>query len=181
KLRRLIRSRFLAFRRFSQKAVDEGSEAFWQTDSKLDLDWHVQDARLAKKSNKLALEQFASALASTPLDHSRPLWQFHLVPDYQGGSVLVSRIHHCYADGLALVQVMLSLTDAAPKPQRRAELEKVWKPNDHGSVFERLLHPARKGLAKAIEFGGKALEKGGAMMRDPAVAAAIAKESGEIT
>ena len=28
---------------------------------------------------------------------------------------LVARIHHCYADGMALVQVMLSMTDTAPQ------------------------------------------------------------------
>jgi len=95
--------------------------------------------------------------------------------------VLISRIQHCYADGLALVQVMLSLTDAAPNPEKRKELTKVWQPKDQGSVFERLLQPARAGLAKAIEFGSKALDKGGELMRDPALAAAIAKEGGEIT
>ena len=32
---------------------------------------------------------------------------------YDGGSALVARIHHSYADGIALVQVLLSLTDTA--------------------------------------------------------------------
>ena len=44
---------------------------------------------------------------------SRPMWQFHLVDNYEGGSALIARIHHCYADGIALVRVMLSMTDAA--------------------------------------------------------------------
>ena len=50
---------------------------------------------------------------ATPLPPARPLWQFHLVERYDGGSALVVRIHHCYADGIALVRVMLSMTDAA--------------------------------------------------------------------
>ena len=57
--------------------------------------------------------RWSARLASTPLDPARPLWQFHLVDNYAGGSALVVRIHHCYADGIALVQVMLSMTDAA--------------------------------------------------------------------
>jgi WS/DGAT/MGAT family acyltransferase len=189
KLRRLIESRFLAFRRFRQKAVDTPSGAFWQTDADFDIDWHVKLAALPGKGDKIALEKYVSELASTPLDHARPLWQFQLIEKYDGGSVAISRIHHCYADGLALVQVMLSLTDApkeaplghaAPKQEKRKELAKVWLAKDQGSVFERLLQPARAGMAKAMELGGKALGKGGDLMRDPVLAASIARESTEI-
>ena len=42
------------------------------------------------------------------------------MPRYGAGSAIVFRIHHCYADGIALVGVILSLTtptpDAAPEP-----------------------------------------------------------------
>jgi WS/DGAT/MGAT family acyltransferase len=180
-LKRVIASRFLAFRRFRQKAVDDGGDAVWQTDADFDIDWHVQRAALPGKRDKAALQDLVSELASTPLDHSRPLWQFHLVDNYDGGCAVIARIHHCYADGLALMQVVLSLTDAAPKPAKEVELAKVWHPHDQGSVFERLLQPARAGLGKALEFGGMALEKGGEMIRDPALIAAIAKESAAIT
>src|SRR6185312_288611 len=142
-LRELIADRFLAYRRFGQKPVDTGAAAFWETVPKPDMRWHVRAAKLPRKAGKLALEKFVSELASTALDHARPLWQFHLIENYQGGSVLVARIHHCYADGLALVQVMLSLTDApkearggraAPAPEKRAPLAKAWLKRDQGGV-----------------------------------------------
>ena len=50
-------------------------------------------------------------LASTPLDFRHPLWQFHLVDHYQGDAAIISRLHHCIADGLALVQVLMSLAE----------------------------------------------------------------------
>ncbi|MDR3388304.1 MAG: wax ester/triacylglycerol synthase family O-acyltransferase [Rudaea sp.] len=182
RLKSLLRQRFLAFRRFRQRAVDEGNAAYWETEAKFDINQHVRAAKLPGKADKLALEKFVSDLASTPLDHSRPLWQFHLVEKYKGGSVAIARIHHCYADGLALVQVMLSLTDAAPEPEKRAELAKVWfKQDDPGGVLERLLQPARAGIAKVALLGEKALGKGAELLRDPALAAALAKEGGEIT
>lgn len=181
KLKALLAQRFLAYRRFRQKAVDLGNAAHWETDASFNIDRHVLAAKLPGKADKLALEKFASNLASTPLDHARPLWQFHLVDNYQDGSVLVSRIHHCYADGLALVQVMLSLTDAAPRPERQAELAKVWLPQERDGVLERLLQPARAGIAKAVALGEKALGKGIEMVRDPAFAALVARESSEIT
>ncbi|HSX61890.1 MAG TPA: wax ester/triacylglycerol synthase family O-acyltransferase [Tahibacter sp.] len=180
-LKQLIGERFLAYRRFRQKAVDNGSSAAWETDRDFDLDWHVRLTALPGAAEKLELERLVSQLASSPLDHSKPLWQFHVVEDYRGGSVLISRIHHCYADGLALVQVLLSLTDASPSVEQHAELAKVWLKKDQGGVMERLLEPTKAGFAKALGAGEKVLGKGLEMWKDPAIAAELAREGGEIT
>ena len=61
-----------------------------------------------------------STIMSTPLDFSKPLWQFQYVENYRGGSAVIARIHHCIADGIALVRVLLSLTDDSPKGSPRA-------------------------------------------------------------
>jgi hypothetical protein len=81
-LRRLVKQRFLAYTRFSQKAVQTPSGAVWQTDDNFDIDWHVQHTALPGRGGKRTLERFVSQLASSPLDHGRPLWQFHLVEHY---------------------------------------------------------------------------------------------------
>ena len=57
----------------------------------------------------------ASEVASTPLDFNKPLWHVYLVDNYNGGSALLIRLHHCIADGIALVMVLLSLTDLSAK------------------------------------------------------------------
>ncbi|HVJ62261.1 MAG TPA: wax ester/triacylglycerol synthase family O-acyltransferase [Tahibacter sp.] len=180
-LKKILADRFLAYRRFRQKAVDSGSSASWETDRDFDLDWHVRLTALPGAAGKEELERLVSHLASTPLDHSKPLWQFHVVENYRGGSVLISRIHHCYADGLALVQVLLSLTDANPNPEQHAELARVWLKKDQGSVIDRLLEPTRAGIAKAVSAGGKAWGKTLEMWKDPEIAAALAREGSEIT
>lgn len=180
-LKRLLAERFLAFRRFRQKAVDSGSSAAWEIDRDFDMDWHVRLTALPGAADKVELERLVSQLASSPLDHSKPLWQFHVVENYRGGSVLISRIHHCYADGLALVQVLLSLTDASPSVDQGAELAKVWLKKDQGGVMERLLEPTKAGLAKAIGAGEMVIGKGLEMWKDPALAAELAREGGEIT
>ena len=81
---------------------------------KLDLDYHVVRVSLPGRAGKRELEALVSRLAATELDPAHPRWQYHLVDNYDVGSALVIRIHHCYADGIALVQVMLSMTDSAP-------------------------------------------------------------------
>ena len=81
---------------------------------------------LPGRGGKRALERHVSQLASTPLNHSRPLWQFQLVERYGRGSALIARIHHSYADGMALVQVLLSLTDTERHPQPAQTLPQAW-------------------------------------------------------
>jgi WS/DGAT/MGAT family acyltransferase len=181
RLKALLAERFLAFRRFRQKAVVGVNGAHWVVDDDFDLDWHVRATALPGAADKPELEAFVSDLASSPLDMARPLWQFHLVENYRGASALVARIHHSYADGLALVQVLLSLTDTAPQPEARAELARTWFKRDRGSVLERLLEPMQGGLQKAIAAGGKTWGKIAQMMADPAIAAEFAHEGSEIT
>jgi WS/DGAT/MGAT family acyltransferase len=150
RIRRVIADRFLAFHRFRQRAVPSASGAWWETDEDFDIDWHVRAVALPGAADKTVLEAFVSDLASTPLDHERPLWQFHVVENYRGGGVLIGRIHHCYADGLALMQVLLSLTDTASKPHALAEPAGAPIEPARGTAFERLLDPAQAGLHKPI-------------------------------
>lgn len=178
-LKRVIQQRFLAYARFRQKPVDGAAGAQWVEDEHFDLDWHVRlsglPGRPGKASEKRALERFVSQLASSPLDPTKPLWQFHLVERYQGGSAVVARIHHCYADGIALVQVLLSLTDTSRESSSTSRLDKAWLKEQAAPVARRV-----GAMERYMKLGGKALEQGMAMMQDPSLATLLAKEGGEI-
>ena len=178
-LKKIIQQRFLSYARFRQKPVENATGAQWVDDEHFDLDWHVRlsglPGRPGKSSEKRALERFVSNLASSPLDPTKPLWQFHLVERYQGGSALVARIHHCYADGIALVQVLLSLTDTSREPKPSARLDKAWLKHEAAPVARRV-----GAMQRYMKLGGKALEQGMAMMQDPSLATLLAKEGGDI-
>jgi diacylglycerol O-acyltransferase / wax synthase len=96
----------------------------WEVDPNFDLDYHLQRTRLPEPGNQEDLQNLVGELMSTQLDFSRPLWQFHYVENYNGGSALIGRLHHCIADGMALIQVLLNMTDTCPdapcpKPETR--------------------------------------------------------------
>jgi diacylglycerol O-acyltransferase len=179
RLRRVVQQRFLDYPRFRQKPVEGAAGAAWVEDTAFDLDWHVQLSALPGKrghaAQKKALERFVSHLASSPLDPGKPLWQFHLVEHYQGGSALVARIHHCYADGIALVQVLLSLTDTRRDAQHDSRLDTAWLKQEAAPVARRV-----GAVERYVKLGGKALEQGMAMVQDPSLAAVVAKEGGEL-
>jgi len=175
KFKKVIKQRFLAYPRFRQKAVDTPAGAWWETDEDFDLDWHVRLTGLPGKGGKKELERLTSHLASTPLDQTKPLWQFHLVEKYDGGSALISRIHHCYADGIALVQVLLSLTDTTREAKKGSDLDKAWLKSDGENVKKRI-----GTVDRAMKMGANMWEKGLDLYRDPSLAGVIAKEGSEI-
>ena len=118
-LRRRITERLLPYRRFGQRAVHDAHGVAWVDDPGLDIRRQVVGLALAPRpgqTERQALQQCCAKLAATPLAPDRPLWQFHLVPAYQGGCAVIVRIHHCVGDGLALIAVMNSITDGGQGP-----------------------------------------------------------------
>lgn len=113
-LRQLVSERFLAFERFRCVPVVDTLGGRWVRDEQFNIDDQVLRVALAPRAGKVELESLVGELASTPLNTGRPLWTFHLIERYQGGSAVIIRIHHCYADGIALMHVLARLADDAP-------------------------------------------------------------------
>ncbi len=113
--------------RFRQCAVEDATGATWVLDPGFDLARHVVREKLpraARGGQERLLQERVAELASQPLDRRHPLWQFHLIEDYTGangvrGSAMILRIHHCIADGIALISVIMAMVDGgAPPPER---------------------------------------------------------------
>ena len=182
RLRETVENRLLAYRRFEQCAVDRGDQAFWQFDRDFRIDDHLVRIALPGKADQRELERYVSELASTPLNKAKPLWQFHVVENFAGGPVIISRIHHCIADGIALVQVLLSLTDPTPEPRPSSQRKSTWtqRRSAEASVFRRLVAPARGGIEAVAHLGKTALEEGAELVRDPEQIAELASLGGEM-
>ena len=121
-LRALIESRLLQFDRFRQRVVRPAlpfAPAYWEPDPHFNLGAHLHCVGLPHPRDKGALQRLVSDLMSTSLDFSKPLWQMHVVDGYapdgrhEGGALIV-RLHHALADGMALIGVLLALTEMVP-------------------------------------------------------------------
>ena len=171
KVKKSITARFLAFRRFGQCAVQDAAGAWWQAADDFDIGHHVVRATLPGAGGKGELEALVSELASTPLDPGRPLWQFHVVGNFNGGSALITRIHHCYADGIALIQVMLSMTHATADGSLALAPETIDAgPSSEADFWAQLLKPVAGALDNARQIGKGLLEQGRSLAANPSVA-----------
>ena len=119
---RRIEDKLLKYPRFRQVVVRDAAGAHWHDDDSFAIGHHVVRDKLVVgrgQSERAALQARAGELASTPLDPDRPLWQFHLIERYDGGSALIARVHHCIGDGIALISVMMTITDGGNDPPGR--------------------------------------------------------------
>ena len=117
-----LSEKLLKYGRFRQRVVSDAIGAMWVEDEAFDIRRHVVREHLHRRrgqSARQALQARCGELATTPLDPAHPLWSFHLVEHYEGGSAILVRIHHCIADGIALMSVTMSVTDGGADPPRR--------------------------------------------------------------
>ena len=179
RLRATIAHRLLSFDRFRQRAVASRWRRgtwHWADDPSFDLDYHLQPAALPPPGDRAALQEAVSQLASTPLELSRPLWQFHLVETYGEGSALIFRLHHSLADGMGLVQVLFTLTDTEPDaawPAAPPEAAAASAVPSHGGRLRRL-YLQRKARRRKIR---RLACKGVGAVAHPSRLARVAKRS----
>ncbi|MCE4557006.1 wax ester/triacylglycerol synthase family O-acyltransferase [Roseateles cellulosilyticus] len=161
-LRERVAERLLQYPRFRQKVVQDafvGAE--WVIDREFDIARHVvgeEPLPLRGQSLDDVLRERVAELCSQPLDPEHPLWQFQLIEDMgDGSSAMIARIHHCIADGIALIAVMLSITDGGQAPPRRAPRAETHEPD---WLLDAFLRPLSNMTVKAIGMTGKGMTFG---------------------
>jgi WS/DGAT/MGAT family acyltransferase len=157
--------------------------AAWVEDGQFDLDAHLHVVDLPDPGGRDELEALAADLASQSLDSSRPLWQLHLVADYDGGSAWIMRMHHCYADGIAMIGVLLSMTEATEAeadvtPGRRRAGARRTTLLPIADWLGQMPGPAGAALGNALSEGARLLEAGLHQAMHPQQAARLARQAG---
>lgn len=85
----------------------------WLENCELDLDYHLRRVHVPAPGGRRELDKVIGNIASTPLDRSRPLWEFHLAEGMANHKVaIIGKIHHALADGVASANLLARLMDS---------------------------------------------------------------------
>jgi len=125
-VREVFEQRMLPLKRFRQRIVTpvrDLGEPQWELDPHFDLDAHIHRTALPAPGGEDELRTLVGEITSRALDPGKPLWETWIVDGYHDGGALISRIHHCVADGIALTRLLLSLTDDDPEDAPAGEPE----------------------------------------------------------
>jgi len=171
-LRAFIASKLPLIPRYRQRVVaspfDFGLPS-WEFDPQFDIKNHVREVTL-KHGTENELKALAGKIVSESLDRQRPLWDFTLARLKGGRTGMVTRIHHCLADGIAGVGAMNVIMDASPNPpsisRKKSKAKPLPKPRDAGAAL-------LDGLARSylsLVNGARTLHSGLINMAEQAVA-----------
>jgi diacylglycerol O-acyltransferase len=99
----------------------------WVDDELFDLGFHLRHAALPPPGDLRALKRLAGRVFSQEFDRAKPLWGYWFVDGVAGDRIaVISKVHHCMADGLA--GVALGNLLVGPDPGYRPEPARVWEP-----------------------------------------------------
>ena len=170
-----VQQRLLQYPRFRQRVVEDAAGATWVEDRNFDIAAHVLREKLPRRkghSMQRALQDRVGELSMQPLDPRRPLWQMHLIEDFVGddgaqGSALIVRIHHCIADGIALISVTMSLVDGGSEPPTRKARTGKKATSAEDWIADALIKPFTGLTVKALDLAGDSAAKSLQMLGDP--------------
>jgi len=180
-VRARVAEKLLQYERFRQRIEHDAIGCRWVEDAAFEIEHHVAPMTLSPgpgETQRQALQRLCGEMACTPLDEDRPPWQFHVVEDYEGGSALVARIHHCVADGIALISVMHSITDGGSDPPQRARAAAdAGDDGDDGDwLSEFVMRPLAGVAAQALDLSGQGIARTLQALSDPEASLAGALE-----
>jgi diacylglycerol O-acyltransferase len=126
-LQRRLAERFPVFRR---RAVKIDGDWYWEDIDGFDVSELIRRVTLPEPGGKREASDYVSSRMSQPLDFAKPLWEVDFIDGASGfdgvgeGAIMFVRFHHGLADGVRLVQVLLSALEpmtehALPNPVGR--------------------------------------------------------------
>ncbi len=157
-----VAAKLLRYDRFRQKVVQDAVGAMWVDDADFDIHHHVVREKLVRRkghSEREALQALCGKLATQALDAKRPLWQFHLIERYEGGSALIVRIHHCIGDGISLISVVQSITDGGNDPPSRKSRSDADDAAEGDWLSDSVIQPLTDIAVKALGMTGKGVAR----------------------
>ncbi len=121
---RYVQSKLPLIPRYRQRVVAAPlnlSLPTWQPDPEFELRNHVREVGL-RQGTEREMKAVAARILSANLDRRRPLWDMTLLTGLRGGRTgVLTRVHHCMADGLSGVELMNVLMEHTPEFARPAK------------------------------------------------------------
>jgi len=154
----------------------------WVDDPSFNVRYHIRQVALPQPADERILKRVCGYLLELPLDIEKPPWEVWVVDGLEDDKfALVTKIHHCMADGISGMSIIQTLLGRKPferegppkpwtprRPPPRAELvraevaRRIWAPFGWLSPLRRpdeALQAARdvvEGLVEASKLGWRA-------------------------
>lgn len=158
--------RLLRVPRFHHRIARQSGRLVWTEDERFDINRHVIDETLAEPGGDLELAGALERHLHEPFDPLHPLWEARLIHGYREGTVVFIRLHHVIGDGVALMVVLLALTDFV-LPGEEAEGHGAAGESSASNPFFDLLTATTRGVERAVTVAEQLMPETLRLMRAP--------------
>jgi diacylglycerol O-acyltransferase len=98
----------------------------WEPVKSVDIDYHLRHSALPQPGGERELAILISRLHSIPLDHRRPMWEFHVIEGLENNCFAIySKMHHALIDGVAGSRLMAQWMGQT-KPEVKSDFVPLW-------------------------------------------------------
>jgi diacylglycerol O-acyltransferase len=110
----------------------------WEFDPNFDVRNHIRQVTL-KRGTETEFKAVAGKILGKMMNRKRPLWDLTLVHGLKGNRTgVITRVHHCLADGIAgvgLMNVMMDASHVVPPPPKKGQRFRVPPPRDAATLL----------------------------------------------
>lgn len=160
-----IAPRMRAVRRAQQRVhrlpFDLGAPV-WVDLGDFDVDYHFRRTALPAPGDDDALCALVARVMGQRLDRDRPLWENWVVEGLAGGRwAVLTKLHHCLADGISGAQLLAALFAATPRPIGEPD----WQPQPRPATGALVRDAAGDLVANSLRLLGHAVQDPKAVAR----------------
>lgn len=115
----------------------------WEKVKNIDIDYHLRHSALPQPGGERELAVLISRLHSIPLDHRRPMWEFHVIEGLENDCFAIyAKMHHALIDGVAGARLMAQWMGQT-SPKIAADFLPFWAMKQQRSARKPTSPPAR--------------------------------------
>lgn len=93
---------------------------YWAEEKDFDVEYHFRHISLPKPGRIRELLSLVSRLHASPLDRSRPLWEYSIIEGLDDGRFAVySKVHHALFDGVSAMKMSQKVLSTTPEERGR--------------------------------------------------------------
>jgi diacylglycerol O-acyltransferase len=150
----------------------------WVEDPDFDLRYHVRRTALPAPGGDLQLAELMARVMSQRLDRDHPLWEYWVAEGLADGHwALISKVHHCFVDGVSGTDLYRVIFDLSPEGSPAAVDERV--AGAEPSAVELAVQAARDAVVlpvrEALALRGAVADPHGAIRQAADMTRALAK------
>ena len=150
----------------------------WVDDPDFDLRYHVRRTALPAPGGDRQLADLMARVMSQRLDRDHPLWEYWVAEGLASGHwALISKVHHCFADGISGTDLYRVIFDFSPEGSPPAVDERVVRaePSPVELAVRAAMDTVVLPLREALALRGAVADPHGAIRQAAGLARASAK------